>query len=621
MEKTEHANSYSFGADASKILNLVIHSLYKHKDVFLRELISNASDALNKLREESNLDQELLEDDTELSIRISFDKEKKLLEISDNGIGMSKEELIENLGTVARSGTEKFLESLKDKKVDLIGQFGVGFYSVFMVAEKVEVETRKAGTETGHLWTSRGKDNFYIDEVKGSVPRGARIRIHLKGDAEEFLDKFRIEHVITTNSNHIGFPIYLLDEKGEKEQINAATAIWTKNKGDITEEEHQNFFREVAHVGGRPWMVIHNKNEGSIEYINLLYIPSIKPFDLYNPDRRASVKLYIKKVFITEENVHLIPQYLRFLKGIVDCSDLPLNISRETLQYNNTLMKIKKSLTNRVLNDLRKKAESDPEKYISEFWSNFGAVLKEGLCEAMPTDERERLFGLCRFYSLNQGKLISLDEYIQTMKPEQKEIYCLGSTSIESAKNSPQLEGFLSRGIDVLLFVDPVDDFWINVSDEYKSHNIKSITRSSINLDDFQELEKSSEQEVHQHDDKSIDLLIAKMQEILKDEVESVRVSKKLKDSPVCLAVPDGAMDIRMERFMIEQKQLHSKTKKVLEINITHPVISRIIERLDDPESEEFIQLLYDQACILQAEEVKNPMRMAKLMNKLLLGA
>ncbi|QHD65217.1 molecular chaperone HtpG [Neorickettsia findlayensis] len=618
MEKTEHKNTYSFGADASKVLNLVIHSLYRHKDVFLRELISNASDALNKLREASYFDQELLEDNPELEILVSLDKEKKILEISDNGIGMDEKELVENLGTVARSGTEKFLASLKDKKVDLIGQFGVGFYSVFMVADKVEVETRKAGTKKGYIWGSRGRDSFYVDELGGEVPRGTKIRIYLKDNSEEFLDKFKLEHVIVTNSNHIAFPIYLIDEKGEKDQINSASAIWTKNKTDITDEEHQNFFRDVAHVGGKPWMIIHNKNEGSIEYINLLYVPSIKPFDLYNPDRRTSVKLYIKKVFITEENVQLIPQYLRFLKGVVDCADLPLNISRETLQYNNALIKIKKSLTNRVLNELRKRADSNPDEYISGFWNNFGAVLKEGLCEAMPTDERERLFALCRFYSLKKEKLISLDEYIQDMHPEQKEIYCLGSTSLESAKNSPQLEGFVSRGLDVLFFTDPVDDFWVSVSHEYKSHDIKSITRSSIDLDAFAELEKA-EQEVQQHHDKEIDRLIAKMQEVLKDEVESVRISKRLTESPVCLAVPDGAMDIRMEKFMLEQKQLHSKAKKILEINTSHPVIAKVIGKVDLPEVEELIFLLYDQACILQGEEVSSPMRMSKALNKLLL--
>jgi molecular chaperone HtpG len=615
-----NTETYSFGADATKVLNLVIHSLYTRKDVFLRELISNASDALEKLKQESLVNQDLLGSEPDLSISIKFDKDKKILEIIDNGIGMNKPELIKNLGTVGESGTQKLIEALKDKKVDLIGQFGVGFYSVFMVADKVEVITKKAGEEIGYTWVSHGKDNFYIEENK-DAKRGTTIKLHIKTDEEEFLDKFRIEHLVTSYSNHITFPINFINDNDEKEQLNSSSAIWTKDKTSITPEEHQTFFRDVAHVGGAPWMVIHNKNEGKIEYINLLYIPSIKPFDLYNPDRRTSIKLYIKKVFITEENVEIIPRYLRFIRGVVDCADLPLNISRETLQYNNTLTKIKKSLTNKVINELEKKSQSESEKYTTEFWPNFGAVLKEGLCEPMPTDEREKLLGICRFYSMNQEKLITIDDYINNMQPEQKDIFYLCGTNIESIKNSPQLEGFTSRGLDVLLFIDPVDDFWTNVIGEYKNHHIKSVTRSNINLEDFskKDEEDDSTQEVQKYDDKTIDSLIKYMQEILKNDVESVIISKKLTDSPVCLAVAEGAMDMRMERFMMEQNQLHSKSKKILEINTKHPIIGKLIILGENDSAKDLIHLLFDQACIIEGENIKNPMNFSKLMNKVIL--
>lgn len=617
MEK----DAYSFGADTAKVLNLVIHSLYTNKDVPLREVISNASDALEKLKQLSLSNHELLGDDPNLCINIQFDKDKKIMEISDNGIGMSKQELIENLGTIARSGTQKFIEAFKEKKDDLIGQFGVGFYSVFMIADKVEVTTKRAGEEIGHTWISYGKDSFYIEE-NHEAKRGTTIRLHLKPEDENFLDRFKIEHLVDLYSNYIVFPIYFIDEKGEKDQLNSASAIWTKSPNSITPEEHQAFFRDVAHIGGAPWMVIHNKNEGKIEYINLLYIPSIKPFDLYNPDRRTSIKLYIKRVFITEENVELIPRYLRFVRGIIDCADLPLNISRETLQYNNILVKVKKSLANRIISELQKKSES--EQYTTEFWPNFGAVLKEGLCEPMPTDEREKLLGICRFYSMNEERLITLDEYIKNMQPEQREIYYLCGSSIENAKNSPQLEGFISRGLDVLLFTDPVDDFWTNVVSEYKNHPIKSVTRSNINLEDFkvkEESDESSSAEVQKHDDQEVDSLIKYMEQTLKDEVESVRISKKLTDSPVCLAVADGAMDIRMERFMMEQNQLHSRSKKILEVNVKHPLIGQLITLGNSVKAEELINLLYDQACIIEGENVKNPMHFSRLMNKFILDA
>lgn len=660
-ESKQGKQQFSFDADANKVLELVIHSLYKNKDVFLRELISNAADALAKLQQEALLDQDLLEDDLELSINLYYNMQEKTLTIVDNGIGMNYQELVKNLGTVAHSGTQKFLEALKDKKPDLIGQFGVGFYSAFIVADQVEVLTRRAGEKTGYLWASEGKDSFTIEACPDNA-RGTSITLHLKEEGEEFLNKFKIQNIVNDYSSHIPFPINLINESyndnddnslkdgqpktPEKERLNASAPIWAKPKNEVTAEEHQAFFREVAHVGGAPWMIFHNKNEGSIEYTNLLYIPPIKPFDLYNPERRVYVKLYVRKIFITAD-IEILPRYLRFMRGIIDCLDLPLNVSRETLQYNNIISVIRKSLTNKIINGLKERAENEPEKYISEFWPNFGAVLKEGLCEAMPTDEREKLMGICRFYSMKQKKLISLEEYIAAMPEAQKEIYYLGGNSIESIKNSPQLEGFASRGLDVLFFTDPVDDFWTSVISEYKDKTIKSVTRAEIDLEAFKlqsETSSESDQDANSktEDNKdgnlnnsdnpnnssvenkeAIDALIKYMEEALKDSVSKVRISKKLTGSPVCLVVPADAMDLRMERFMLEQKQLHSKSKKILEINIKHAVILKLTELLQAEKKEEvkeLSQLLFDEACLIEGEEIANPMQFSKLMNKMILA-
>ncbi|WCR53011.1 MAG: Chaperone protein HtpG [Wolbachia endosymbiont of Ctenocephalides orientis wCori] len=454
MRNVQETENLKFDAEVGKVLNIVIHSLYTNKDVFLRELISNASDACDKLRYESQLNPNLLDSSDELKITISSNKDKNELYITDNGIGMSRQDLIDNLGTIASSGTQKFLDAIKNNKdssqaVELIGKFGVGFYSSFMVASEVIVESRKAGEEESWVWRSKGDGEYSISKLDDQVPRGTKITLTIRPEENEFLDKFRVENIVTTYSDHINFPVEFINEKGESEKLNSKAAIWTKPKNEVTKEEHNDFFRGVAHIGGEPWMILHNRNEGAIEYTNLLYVPSIKPFDLFHPDRRCSVKLYVNKVFITEDNVQIIPQYLRFLKGVVDSPDLPLNISRETLQGNRVVEQIRKSLTKRAISELNKKAKENLEEY-AKFWTNFGAVLKEGLCEAMPTDEREALLSACRFHSTNDDKLVSIGDYISRMKPEQEHIYYLTGNSLESVKNSPQLEGFISKGLEVL---------------------------------------------------------------------------------------------------------------------------------------------------------------------------
>ncbi|MBV0899587.1 MAG: molecular chaperone HtpG [Wolbachia endosymbiont of Fragariocoptes setiger] len=624
MNNVQEIENLKFDAEVGKVLNIVIHSLYTNKDIFLRELISNASDACDKLQYESKLNNNLLNSDEALKISISIDKEKNQLCIADNGIGMSRQDLIDNLGTIASSGTQKFLNAIKsnkssDQAVELIGKFGVGFYSSFMVASEVIVESRKAGEEESWIWKSKGDGEYSIARSNDSTSRGTKITLIMRSEENEFLDKFRIEHVVTTYSDHINFPIEFVNEKGEVEKLNSKAAIWTKSKNDVTQEEHNEFFRSVAHVGGEPWMILHNKNEGVIEYTNLLYIPSIKPFDLFHPDRRCSVKLYVNKVFITENNVQIIPQYLRFLKGIVDSPDLPLNISRETLQNNRVVEQIKKSLIKRVIGELNKKAQENPEEY-KKFWNNFGAVLKEGLCEALPTDEREALLSVCRFYSTNEDKLVSIEDYISRMKPEQKYIYYLTGNSLDSIKASPQLEGFSNKNLEVLLFIDPVDDFWTSVVNEYKNHTFKSVTRADVDLESFSSEENQSVEKDSLPEE--VDSIIQYFTKVLRSSVKSVKASKKLTDSPVCLAVDEGAMDLRMERFLREQKQLSYRTPKVLEINTKHPIIKGIMkshaEGNDESTLEDMVNLLFYQACITEGEEIEDISRFTQKLNNIL---
>ncbi len=621
QETPEEQQIYNFNTESDRILKIVIDSLYSEAEVFLRELISNSCDALDKLRYQSISDSTITNADN-LKITITPNKEQLLLTISDNGIGMTKEELIKNLGTVARSGTQNFLESINDKKdLSLIGQFGVGFYSVFMVSKKVQVISCK-DTSSQYMWESNGIGTFSIKEVTGKPEartiRGTSIILHLKEESKDYTDKFKLEHLVSTYSNYVPFPIEHIDEKGESEQLNAGSPIWEKPKHQITSEEHDKFFQGIAHVGGSPWMILHNKNEGLVEYTNLLYIPSIKPFDLFHPDRKCSVRLHIKKVFITDSNVKIIPQYLRFIRGIVDCKDLPLNVSRETLQHNSIMSKVSSSLEDKIINSLSKKLENDKSDYDNKFWSIFGAVLKEGLCEYMPTNKREKLLSICRFFSYKQNKLVSIDEYIDNMQEGQKYIYYLIANSLESAKSSPQLEGFESRNIDVLIMIDSVDDFWVNVNTEYKEVKFKSITRSDIDLEEQEETESNQENSVSKE---SKDSILEYIKKVLGEKISGVQESKKLSESPVCLSAKEGAMDMRMERFMFEQNQLPTKTSKILEINMKHQIIMKLSDKIDTDHGADVINLLFAQACINQGEELNDTSQFSKTLNKIILDS
>lgn len=625
-DKANNKQTKKFDAEVGKVLNLMIHSLYTNKEIFLRELISNASDACDKLRYLAQIDDSLLKGDTELKIIISIDKTNNTINITDNGIGMNYEEIVANLGTIARSGTQRFMEQMTgDTKKDnqLIGQFGVGFYSAYMVADELTVISKKAGEEQAYIWQSRGDGEYTIGEYTGDATRGTSITLHMKTEENSFVDSFRLNHIIKTYSDHIAMPILFVEEDGNKNQVNSASALWTRAKSAVTTEQYTDFYKSVAHAADEPWIIMHNKNEGKVEYTNLLFIPTEKTFDLFHPDRKRRVKLYIKKVFITDENVDLVPHYLRFVRGIIDSEDLPLNISRETLQHNTVLERIKTSVTKKIISELKKKKDDSKDEY-EKFWQNFGAAMKEGLCE--PINEPEKLLELCLFRSALHDKNITLDEYISNIKDDKKTIYYLSGENAEKLKNSPQLEGFLSRNIDVLLFTDNVDDFWVNLLTKYQDHDIKSVTRASIDLDgNAKNTDNEQESATKDITNSAHEPLIAYFKQTLGDKVKDVKISKKLTSSPVCLAVDENAMDIRMERFLMEQKHLVKATTKILEINAEHPVIKKIAADLaSNSNSEiatELVDILFDQACIIEGEPVMDISNFAKRLNTVLAKA
>jgi molecular chaperone HtpG len=610
-----------FDAEIGKVLQLMIHSIYTNKEIFMRELISNSSDACDKLRYLSQTDSNLLADDSEFKIYIKVNKETKTVSIRDNGIGMNKQDLKENLGTIAKSGTQNFLSSLTgDNKKDnmLIGQFGVGFYSAFMVADQITVTSRKAGEDKIYLWSSDGNGEYTVSDIDSDFSRGTEVLLHIKDSEESFLDHFRLKHIVKNYSDHIAVPIYFTDDDGVANKVNSSSALWMRSKSDIEPEQYKEFYKNVSFSPDDPWVIMHNKNEGVVEFTNLLFIPSTKTFDLFHPDRRCRVKLYIKRVFITDENIDIVPQYLRFLRGVIDSEDLPLNISRETLQHNSTIEKIKNSVTKKVLSELKKKKDENLEEYLG-FWGNFGGVLKEGLCEV--TSDHEKLLEVCVFRSALHDKMISFDEYLENCQGEDKTIYYLSGEDADKLKNSPQIEGFLSKGIDVLLFTDTVDDFWVNVNGRYKDSQIKSVTRADINLDDTNEAQnnETTKDDLAENDDFSNEKLISYFKQSLGSLVKDVKISKKLTLSPACLAVGEGAMDIRMERFLIEQKQLSAAASKILEVNPNHKIVKKIVSQIDSQDCEEenkqLVHLLFDQACVIEGQPVEDAGAFAKRLN------
>ena len=614
-----------FQAEVSKVLGLVINSLYSNKEIFLRELISNASDACDKLRYLSLTDQQLAKGLAEFSINITTVKKDRTITIADNGIGMNNADLVENLGTVARSGTTAFLESLSgDEKKDsaLIGQFGVGFYASFSVAEKVEVLTRKAGEKQAWLWTSDGKSSYSIAEAERNDP-GTSVTVYLKKEDKDYIEEARIRNIVRTYSDHISIPIMLAGKEGDT-QINTGSAIWTRQKKDITDEQYKEFYHHVGNVYDEPWVTLHNRAEGKIEYTNLMFIPSSKPYDLMNPDRKNRLQLYVKRVFITDDCDDLMPAYLRFVRGIVDSEDLPLNVSREMLQHNVVVKRIRSALIRRVFNELKKKAEKDPEEF-SKFWANFGAVLKEGLYE--DHENRDKILEIVRFNSTASDKLISLAEYVERMKKGQTEIYYISGEGLDLVKASPQLEGFKARGIEVLLMTDPVDEFWLPMVGQFDEKPFTSATSGSVDLSKIKNVkdkkENDDKNEAKKADDASVAKLILSLKESLGETVKDVCSSDRLTDSAVCLVAGEGDMDLHLERMLKMQGQMEVPTAaRVLEINPAHPLIIKMSEVVNKPTKKTALNdmalLLFDQARIIEGEPVSDPAAFSQRLNSIL---
>jgi len=608
----------SFQAEVSRLLEIVAHSLYSEKEIFLRELISNASDACDRLRYAALTEPALAEGDTDYRVVLTPDKPARTLTIADNGIGMNRDELIENLGTIARSGTAAFMSQLSGdsrKDMSLIGQFGVGFYSAFMVAEKVEVLARKAGDSEGWRWISDGKGEFTI-EAWPEAARGAAIIVHVREGEDEYLDSARLRRIVHTYSDHIGLPI-LLKDGGKEETINTASALWTRSRSEITPEQYKEFYHHVGHSFDDPWLILHNKAEGVLEYTNLLFVPSTKPFDLFDPDRKSRVKLYVRRVFITDEGTELLPAYLRFLRGVVDSEDLPLNISREMLQSNPMVARIRQQLTRRVLTELGKKATETPGEYAT-FWDNFGAVLKEGLYE--DREQRDTLLELARFHSTARDGFVSLDEYVEKMRPGQDAIYTITGDNLDVIKRSPQLEGFRARGVEVLLLTDPIDEFWMPAIGTHKEKPFKSATRGGL---DLEKIAASEEQPREQPAPPAkLASLIAIFKLALGDAVKDVRSSDRLTDSAVCLVADEGDMDMHFERLLKQHRQLDTEAKRILELNPRHKLIERLAASVGDSGASdqigEFAWLLLDQARIVEGELLPDPPAFARRLAVLL---
>lgn len=609
---------HNFEADTGKILDIVVNSLYSNKEIFLRELISNASDAIDKRRYLAATDQSL-HCDTDYGITIIADDKEKKLTISDNGIGLSKDELVSSLGTIAHSGSQKFLEQIEksgkdkdDKSKDafsLIGQFGVGFYSAFMVADKVEVLTCKAGEKAAWLWSSDGRTGYEIDKAKRKEA-GTDITLYLKKDDHEFLDETRIGYLVRKYSDHLSCPVKwhppLVDEAV---QLNAGSAIWTRPKKDITGEEYTQFYRQIGAGYDEPFMTLHNSTEGVLNYTSLLYVPSSRPLDLFNPDRKSRIQLYINRVFITDECENIIPAWLRFVRGVVDTPDLDLNVSREMLQKNPAVTKIGKAMVKRVLTELKKKKDKDIDAY-NGFWEQFGLVLKEGLYE--DTDNRDKILDICLFKSSKSGMFISLADYRAQMPETQDKIYTLSAETLEQAQTSPHLEGFKARDIDVLLMIDPVDEFWMQAVTEFDGKSFSSATRGAINLDDVApKADKDKDDKTdHSQDDQLFASLIVQMKSVLGASVKDVRLSKTLTDSPACLVADEDGMDIQMERLMKAHNKDFTGVARVLEINPSHSLITGLKDKLEangDPEMiSDAASLLFDQAYILEGRPPAN---------------
>ena len=618
-----------FEADTGKILDIVINSLYSEREIFVRELISNASDAIDKKKYLALTNKSINDTSDPFEIKIEVNSKENTIKISDNGIGMDEEDLINSLGTIARSGTKAFLEQFnksKDEKkedVNLIGQFGVGFYASFMVADKVEVLSKKAGTDKSWKWISDGKSGYNIEKGE-KTNSGTELILHLKKDAKEFLEGTRIQFVVRKYSDHISYPVKMLEvskKDAKEETINEASALWTRVPKDIKEKQYEDFFSHIGAGFGKPLLTMHNNTEGTVSYTNLLCIPSSKPFDLFNPDRKSSLKLYINRVFITDKCDNLIPAYLRFVKGIVDTQDIDLNVSREMLQNNPAVAKISKSLVGKILRELKKIADKDKAKYI-QFWNEFGQVLKEGLYEDL--ERKDTLLELARFSNNENDDLISLEDYVNAMDKNQKDIYYIAADTKSQALSSPHLEGFKSKGIKVLVMADPIDQFWLSMAGQFKEKNFVSITHGEIDLENIKSDKKDPKNKDTKKDDvdKKFTNLIAHLKASLGQNVKDIRLTSKLTDSPACLVADKGDMDVAMENLMKQRDPNYQGAPRILEINPEHALVEKMNKLLSDKKHNNLVDdagtLLFEQARMMEGKLPSDPTKFAKIMNNFL---
>ena len=623
---TKQKETLSFQAEVKQLLQLMIHSLYSNKEIAVRELISNASDAADKLRFEALKKNDLYEKDSELKIWLDFDQDKKTITISDNGIGMSRDDIVKNIGTIAKSGTKEFLKKLSGdqaKDANLIGQFGVGFYSAFIISDEVTLESRKAGSKTGSRWVSKGDGEFTLETIE-KKSRGTSVILNLKKDAEEFLDEYRLKEIIKKYSDHITLPIVMKkfefkDGKSirteEDEVVNDASAIWARNKKDIKQKEYEEFYKNLTYDQEPPLSVFHNRVEGNQEYVSLLFIPSKAPFDLYDRDKTQGVKLYAKRIFIMEANEKLIPQYLRFMKGVIDSSDLPLNVSREILQDSKALESIRSGTVKKILSALEEMAKKKPDDF-KRFWSEFGLVLKEGPAEDFAN--KEKIAGLLRFASTfdeSDAQSVSLSDYVGRMKPEQEVIYYITADSFLAAKNSPHLEIFNKKKIEVLLLGDRVDEWLMSNLPEFSGKKFQSIAKGDLDLG---KLEDESEKEAKKDIEEKSKTLVEKITKSLGDKIKEVKVTHRLTDSPACLVVGENDISGNLERILKAAGQNTPDIKPVLEINPEHALIKKLSAEKDQKAFDEYSSVVFDQALISEGGQLEDPVGFVKRINELL---
>ncbi|OOZ41117.1 molecular chaperone HtpG [Solemya pervernicosa gill symbiont] len=628
MSTDAHKETLGFQTEVKQLLQLMIHSLYSNKEIFLRELVSNASDACDKLRFEGLSDDALFEGDTDLKIRVAFDKEARTVTISDNGIGMNRQEVIDNIGTIAKSGTRQFLDSLtgdQAKDAHMIGQFGVGFYSAFIVADRVTVTTRRAGltAEHGVRWESTGEGEFTLETVD-SAQRGTEVVLHLREEDDEFLDGWRLRSIIRKYSDHITLPIMMDKEAGaedeeapeEEEKVNSASALWARSRSEVSEEEYTEFYKHVSHDFEEPLTHIHSRVEGNLEYTSLLYIPKRAPFDLWDRDRRNGIKLYVKRVFIMDDAEHLMPNYLRFVKGVIDSSDLPLNVSREILQHNKAVDSMRNGSVKKVLGLLEGVAKNDAEKY-AIFWKEFGKVMKEGPAEDFAN--REQIAKLLRFSTTetdSEEQDVSLEQYLSRMKEGQDKIYYIAAESFAAAKNSPHLEIFRKKGIEVVLLTDRVDEWLVSSLTEFDGKALQSVARGELDLG---ELEDEEDKKAKESVEKDFSELLGRVKESLGEQVDEVRITHRLTSSPACLVSGEGGMGANMERILQSVGQEIQASKPILELNPEHMLVKRLRDEQDGDRFGDWSSILFDQALLAEGGQLEDPASFVARLNQLLI--